>query len=428
MSRRSVLFLFPLVCGFCANRAPAQSEYQLEITAGQLFRMPLHVYDIMSEGLGPIRFGGGESPDQVLQRDLEYSGFFILSRGTTFDPANPAAGAPAGTRAVVSAVIMDSWGRSVVRGTLTDGATRSRIFESDYPLGNPPNRWAIHAFADEIVLHLTGERGVSQTRIAYVRDHGGTREIHVIDYDGANDRQLTRLGTIVLSPAWAPSGDRLAFTSFGGGARTVVGLGLLDGRYWTVSPSEGMNASPAWAPDGRHIAFTRSVDGNAEIYVAPSQGGNPSRLTFNPMIDTSPTFSPDGRFIAFTSDRTGQPQVYVMDREGGNTRRITFLGQQSDSPDWSPEGDRIAFVCLIDNVFDICTIRADGSDIRRLTAGEGMHENPRWAPDGRHLVYSKKSGGERRIWVMASDGSGKRALTGGNGDQYNPAWSPALSQ
>lgn len=427
--KRLSIAVFALCAGaMCVSAALAQTEYQLEITTGQLFRIPIHVQDFVSEGIGPIRFGGAESPEQVLLRDLEYSSFFVVSRGAAADPANPVAGVPAGTRAVASAIIRDSWGRPVIRGTLTDAATRSRIFESDYPLGSPPDRWAVHAFADEIVLHMTGERGVAQTRIAYVRDYGSTREIHLIDYDGANDRQLTRLGTIVLSPAWAPGGDRIAFTSFGGGGRSVVGLGLRDGRYWTVSPAGGMNASPAWSPDSRYVAFTRSMDGNSEIYIALSQGGEPSRLTFNPAIDTSPTFSRDGRQIAFTSDRSGQPQIYIMDREGGNTRRLTFQGQQSDSPDWAPKGDRIAFVCLIDNVFDVCTIRPDGSDLRRLTAGEGMHENPRWAPDGRHLVYSKQQSGQRRIHVMAADGSGKRALTGGNGAQYNPAWSPALSQ
>lgn len=428
MRRLRIVTFFLLAGALGSSGAAAQSEFQIEIKAGQLFRMPIHVLDFGSEGVGPIRFAGGDQPEQVLVRDLEYSSFFTVTRGTAADPANPAAGLPAGTRAVASAVIRESWGRMVIRGTLTDAATRSRIFENDYPLGNPPDRWAVHAFADEIVLHLTGERGVAQTRIAYVRDYGPTREIHLIDYDGANDRQLTRLGTIVLSPAWSRGGDRLAFTSFGGGNRSVVGLGLRDGRYWTVSPGGGMNASPAWSPDSRQISFTRSVDGNSEIYIAGSQGGEATRLTFNPAIDTSPTFSQDGRQIAFTSDRSGQPQIYIMDREGGNTRRLTFQGQQSDSPDWAPKGDRIAFVCLLDNVFDICTIRPDGSDPRRLTAGEGMHENPKWAPDGRHLVYSKLQSGQRRIYIMAADGSGKRALTGGNSAQYNPAWSPALSQ
>lgn len=411
-----------ILCGVVS----AQTEFDMEIRSGALFKIPIHVEDFSNDGGGaPVRFGPAEGPEAVLVRDLEYADFFTVTHGPAGGADATGPGAPTGTRAVASGAIRTSWGRPVLTGALRDAASGTRIFQNDYPLGNPPDRWAVHAFADDIVLYMTGEKGVAETRIAFVRDHGSSREIHLIDYDGMNERQLTRLGTIVLSPAWAPGPDRLAFTSFASNQRTVVGLALRDGKYWTVSPKDGMNASPCWSHDGRRIAFTRSVDGNAEIYLADAGGGNLTRLTFNPSIDTSPTFSPDGRQIAFTSDRSGSPQVYVMNADGGNTQRMTFAGKQNDSPDWSPKGDRIAYVSLIDNVFDICTMRADGGDVRRLTQGDAMYENPRWAPDGRHVVYARKQGSVRRIYIMASDGSGNRALTGGNGAQYNPAWSPA---
>ncbi len=421
---RSVAFSFALLL-LTAAGAGAQSEFEMEIKSGALFKIPIHVEDFSYDGgRAPVRFGAAESPEIVLVRDLEYADFFTITHGAAAGGGSPGPGAPAGTRAIAGGAIRTSWGRPVLTGFLRDATSGNRIFQNDYPLGDPPDRWAVHAFADDIVLYLTGEKGVAQTRIAFVRDNGATREIHLIDCDGMNERPLTRLGTIVLSPSWAPAADRIAFTSFASNQRTVVGLSLRDGRYWTVSPKDGMNASPAWSPDGRRVAFTRSVDGNAEIYVADAGGGNLTRLTYNPAIDTSPTYSPDGRQIAFTSDRAGSPQIYVMDADGGNTRRLSFTGKQNDSADWSPKGDRIAYVSLIDNVFDLCTMRPDGSDVRRLTPGDSMHENPRWAPDGRHIAFAQKQGGVRRIFIMASDGSGKRALTGGNGAQYNPAWSP----
>ncbi len=410
--------------------AGGQTDFDIEIRTGSLVRIPIHVEEIQYEsGLMQVRFASGETPDQVLLKDLEHSSFFRVSFGVSAPagPGLPGNPVPQGTRAIASGMIRKSWGRTVLTGNLRDGATGTRIFSKDYALSDPPDRWAVHAFSDDIVLYMTGERGVGQTRIAFVRDHGGTREIHLIDYDGQNEEQITQMKTIVLSPSWAPGGDRLAFTSFGGGQPGVFALALRDGKYWRVSPGGGMCASPGWSPDGRRVAFTRSLEGNSEVFIADAGGGGVARLTHSPGIDTSPSFSPDGGQIAFTSDRSGNPQIYLMDREGGNVRRLTFSGKQSDSPDWSPEGDRIAFVGLLDDLFDVCTMRPDGSDLRRLTSHEGMHENPRWAPDGRHLVYSKQYGGERRIYVMAADGSGKRALTGGRGAQYNPAWSPALS-
>ncbi len=407
-----------------------QQEGEIVIDAtGGFRRTPIHVEEFLYEGTRLIRFPGGEAPEDILVRDLEYSSIFRVSRGPSLlgDRSARPASVPTDALYIATAKVGTSWGRQVLTGSLRDAQTGNLYFEKEFPLGDPPERWAIHAFADEIVLSLTGERGIAETRIVFVQDYGETRELHIIDYDGVGETRLTNLGTILLSPAWAPSADRLALTSFGGGGAAVVGLSLRDNRTWTISEGGAMSASPCWSPDGRKVAFTRSVGGNSEIFISDSNGGKAVRLTHHRAIDTSPSFSPDGQWIAFTSDRTGNPQIYIMDREGGSLRRLTFDGKQNDSADWSPAGGRIAFVSMVDGSFDICTIDPDGRDLRRLTSDEGAHENPRWGPGGRHLVYSKLFGGKRQIFIMDANGRGKRALTTGKGGQYNPAWSPTLS-
>ena len=411
MARVSHFVLSIFVSAVFMVPALGQDEATLVIGTDALTKTPIHVEEFLYENAPLVRFPGGEAIEDVLVNDLEYSDLFRVSRGP-----NPR-GAPSGrshlppsdVRAIATATVRSAWGRTVVAGELRDADTGERIFSKDYPLGNPPQRRAAHAFSDDIVNRMTGERGVADTRIAFVRDYGRTREIHLIDYDGVGEQVLTNLGTILLSPAWAPSGDRLCFTSFETGQAAVAGMDLHNRKTWTISPSGGMCASPCWSPDGRQVAFSRSLDGNSEIYIADADGSNPVRLTYHKGIDTAPCFSPDGRRIAFTSDRTGAAQIYVMERSGGNVQRLTYAGKQNDSPSWSPHGDRIAFVSMIDNAFDICTIRPGQVEAERLTSGEGMHENPRWAPDGRHIVYSKLYRGQRRVYIMAANGSGKRA-------------------
>lgn len=402
------------------------SDVHMQIELGQgLQKIPIHIEDFLYQGTSPIRFSSGESPEDVLVADLRNADFFVVTRGAapTGDPPI-ALPPPQGTRAIASGQVGVEGGRVVLEGSLRDATTGTRIFTRPYPLPSPPDRRSIHAFSDDIVLYLTGEKGIAETQIVYVRDHGGSREIEIVDYDGGNVSQLTHLGTILISPAWSPNGEALAFTSFASGEAGVYGFRFTDGKTWRIS-APGMSSSPRWSPDGRSIAYARSVGGNTDIYIADANGGNPTRLTVDPAIDTAPSFNPDGTRIAFTSDRSGTPEVYVMDRDGSNAQRLTFVGKEADSPDWSPKGDLIAFVCMFDNVYDICTMPPDGrSEPSRLTAGEGSHENPHWAPDGRHLVFSEAVGGIRRICVMAADGTGKRALTDGKGDQYNPAWSP----
>ncbi len=402
------------------------SDVHMQIEVGQgLQRIPLHIEDFAYQGVSPIRFPGGESPEDVLVADLRNADFFVVSRGGAPVGDPPIAlPPPQGTRAIASGRVYIDGGRIVMEGSLRDATTATRIFTKPYPFSNPPDRRSVHAFSDDIVLYLTGEKGIAGTQIVYVRDHGASREIEIVDCDGENVRQLTHLGTILISPAWSPNGEDLAFTSFASGEAGVYGFRLADGKTWRISPA-GMSSAPRWSPDGRSIAYARSVGGNTDIYIADANGGNPTRLTFDPAIDTAPSFNPDGTRIAFTSDRSGTPEVYVTDRDGSTAQRLTFVGKECDSPDWSPKGDLIAFVCMFDSVYDICTMPPDGtSEPSRLTAGEGSHENPHWAPDGRHLVFSEVVGGVRKIYVMAADGTGKRALTDGKGDQYNPAWSP----
>ncbi len=413
--------------GFGVPAARAQDEARGVISSGTLFKSRMEVQDWTYQDTPRRLLATGEACEDVLVQDLTYSDFFRVERQEPFAalPGDSALHAP--PRAVATGTVRRRGGQVVLEGQLTDPSSGKLIFARTYILEDPPERWTVHAFSDDIVLYLTGERGVAETRIAYVGDATGNKEIYLVDYDGARVEMKTNLQSISLSPRWSPDGNRLAFTTFAHGNPELAGLDLRNGRLWPISARPGMNSAPCWSPDGDHLLASLSFEGNSELYLLDATGRNPRRLTFSPSIETSPTWSPKGNQIAFTSDRSGEPQIFVMDADGTNVRRLTFVGKHSDSPDWSPKGDRILFVSLIDKVFDICSIRPDGSDLVRLTGGDGNHENPRWAPDGRHLTFAMRQNDSRRLFVMAADGSGIRQLTWSRGDQYNPAWSPPLS-
>ena len=129
-----------------------------------------------------------------------------------------------------------------------------------------------HQFADDIIGVLSGgQPGIAQTQIAYVSARSGNKEIWVMDYDGANQHQLTHLKSISLTPRWSPDATRIAFTCFapyrGVTSAQICIYSTASDRLIAFPRFRGTNSSPAWSPDGSQIAFMSSQNGDPEIYV-----------------------------------------------------------------------------------------------------------------------------------------------------------------
>ncbi|BCS56078.1 Tol-Pal system beta propeller repeat protein TolB [Geobacter sp. SVR] len=280
-----------------------------------------------------------------------------------------------------------------------------------------------HAFADEIMLTMTGEKGCFTTRIAFVSTQTRNKEIAIMDWDGHNPLPLTRNGSINLNPDFSPDGREIIFTTYRNNNPDLYKRALSSTGEVPVSRRPGLNATGAWSPDGARIALVLSKDGNSEIYTIARDGGDPIRLTTNQAIEVSPAWSPDGSHIAFVSDRLGKPQIFVTAANGGSVRRLTTAGNYNVTPRWSPKGGRIAYARMVGNGFQIFTINADGSGDTQLT-DTGSNENPAWSPDGRFIAFSSKRNGSQSIYVMRADGSGQTRVGQVSGNSSQPAWSP----
>ncbi len=283
-----------------------------------------------------------------------------------------------------------------------------------------------HKFSNEIIREFTGKKGIFGTKVAYVSNASGRKEIYLCDLDGYNQQRITNDKTIVLSPAWSPDAKKIIYTSYRRRNPDLYLLDLIEGRKSLLSQRPGLNISPAWSLRGDRIAFSLSQEGNAEIYTMNIEGTQLKRLTHNRGIDVSPTWSPDGGRIAFVSSRAGNPHIYVMDFDGENVRRLTYEGRYNSSPAWSPRGDRIAF-CRRDNgFFQIFTMNPQGKDIQQLTFGIGNNEDHSWSPDGRYLIFSSTRDGNSELYLINANGSHLRRLTRTDFDETSPAWSPRI--
>ena len=305
-----------LLVALLATTAGAQTrEVRINIAGGG---RRIQVYcEALAAGHAPAGAPTARQADEVLANDLEQSAVFLVSRAWAGQP-------PFDVQAVTGGKWSVDGGQVTLAGDVRDFPARRPLLAKVY--SGPASDWRalVHQFADDIVLQFTGDPGVAGTRLAFVGREGRSKELFVMDLDGADVRQLTNDRSIVLSPSWSPDGSLIVFSSYrGGGDPRLYVVAATGGRIYELSARPGINSSPAYSPDGRQLACTLSRDGNPEIYVLDARGGSPHRLTDNRGIDTSPCWSPTGQEIAFTSDRTGQPQVYVMDRSGYNVMGIS---------------------------------------------------------------------------------------------------------
>ena len=105
----------------------------------------------------------------------------------------------------------------------------------------------------------------------------GALEVWVMDADGRNKRQVTKLGAASFAPYFHPDGNRIVFSS----------------NY----------------PNPRGRAF--------DIYMIGDDGSGLERITSEPSFDGFPMFSPDGKRLVFASNRggktPGETNLFVVD-------------------------------------------------------------------------------------------------------------------
>jgi len=434
LMNRKMLKYFFILLSFLIFISPAQARVYFDINAPSFVQIPIVIAKWKSLDKTPPSFT--EKVYEILANDLTLSGFFkVIDVSRLPSPLRESEGIPntsslqewvraGGEILLAGETLIEPNGLNFkLKFHLFDLVEQRHIAGKQYEGPLSALRSAVHRIADEVILHITGERGVHNTKIAYAVTHGSGKEIFLADFDGANVKQVTQNQSINLSPAWSPDGKKIAFTSY---LKRNPDLYLIDTdgkNLKRFSSHPGLNVSPSWSPDGKKIALMMGMQGKSDIFLIDSDGGNPTRLTKSHGNEASPTWSPDGERIAFVSDRSGSPQVYIMVRDGSGVHRLTFEGSYNTNPSWSPKGDRIAYCGRAEGRFQIFTIGTDGSGLRMMTPGSGNNESPSWSPDGRYIAFSSTRTGAPKIFIMNANGFNQRALTSSKGGESSPAWS-----
>ncbi|OGR06120.1 MAG: Tol-Pal system beta propeller repeat protein TolB [Deltaproteobacteria bacterium RIFOXYD12_FULL_50_9] len=403
----------------------ASARVYLDITQAQIQKLPFAIPPFLnSKSPGQLQQIGQDMSD-YLGKALELHGFIALIPQAAkinkheYDwHSLGAAYTVLGTYEIVQNSI-------VVEFRLLDAYKNFLEFSRRYQGQSANYHPVLQKFCDEVILHLSGEAGISSSKIAFVSTQTGVKEIYLANVIGDEIRQVTKNNYLALSPRFSPDATQLAYTSYHSGNPNLYITDLAQDKSTVLfSRRKGLNMTPAWAPDGKTMVLTLSKDGNPDLYLVDNTSKILKRLTNGVGINVSPSFAPDGNRIAFVSDRSGSPQIYVLDLTTNTTRRITFTGVYNTTPDWSPKGDLIAYSGKEGAYFQIFTVNADGNNVKRVTDNQSDHESPSWSPDGRQIVFSEKTAISQKIVTILLNGSKRHILFDHlKGEQSMPQWS-----
>lgn len=428
MKRTLPLFFFFLIILFSQNSYSA--IYILVDQFSPEHKFPVAVSDLIEKKSGQADAQGVEIAD-ILRRNLELAGYFDLIDKSKYADRGPALlpeeinfeqWSATGARVFVKGAYKKSGKNLILELRLYDPQLKSMLVGKEYKVNKDKAYAAVHRFADEIMLALTGQRGIFNTKVAAACGPKGKEQIVIMNVDGSDREAISNNTALNLSPAWSADNSGLVYTSYQKFFPELYLSKVKGGKPKRLTFNNMLNITPEFSPDGSLIAFTSSMSGEPDIYLVDIDGKPVSQLTNAFGIDISPTFSPDGKLVAFASERAGGLHIFVTDRSGSEPKRLTFTGYQNDTPEWSPRGDKIAYVKRADGGFNVFLMNADGSQDQQLTNGSGNNENPSWSPDGRYLAFTSSRKGGSNLYLMMWDGSNQTAITT-DGQCKTPAWS-----
>ena len=176
------------------------------------------------------------------------------------------------------------------------------------------------------------------SRIAFVSNRHGDNDIHVMNADGSDQRQLTFDITNDDQPTWSPDGTAVAYAAGDSGQRDIHVISAADGSVIiSLTSDPGDDFQPAWLNDSERslLAFTSARSGNQDIYVIdPESGAGLRQITTDASNERQPAWSSDGEQIVFVSDRAnnGERNIYLVAMDGTNLQRVTPDGSNDREP------------------------------------------------------------------------------------------------
>ena len=248
-------------------------------------------------------------------------------------------------------------------------------------------------------------------------------EIWIISSDGGlNEKVLEIDNGSIHTISWSPDEKELVFDyyvvsqSFTGWDIGIVSLENGEIRPLVDDKKNGKN-NPAWSVDGTKIMYISDLSDSSSIYMVSPKGDKPYKFIENLKGIFRPRWSSDGSMIACKTINTSE--IYIFSSDGKMLKNIIpgtdYAGYYYF---WNHTGDGIIVPKNVNNA-NVCTIFFIDKKIIPLTTGEGdTGDNfPAWFPDSNKLLFIR----DYELWVVSSLGDETKLFHNDYpSEKYNP--------
>jgi eukaryotic-like serine/threonine-protein kinase len=256
---------------------------------------------------------------------------------------------------------------------------------------------------------------------------------------GQGESRRLATGGSLHSITWSPDGSRIAYVDGipplleNLSAAPINVVDVATAAIVPITKANEVNLSPAWAPDGRSLFYTSARQGTLDIYQQfLTRDGQPrdsaQRITTG-LSARRISLSSDGTRLAYDVVRNRSNIWSIRLATSGvasmaSASQVTSDNQRIEGLSVSHDGQWLAYDSDRSGNADIYRIRIDGGEAVQITTDRGSDFAPAWSGDDRRLLFYSSRTGSRELYSIGIDGSDEQQLTQANADLYGPQVSP----
>jgi dipeptidyl aminopeptidase/acylaminoacyl peptidase len=186
----------------------------------------------------------------------------------------------------------------------------------------------LHQITNEPGSEVDGQFSPDGTRLVYVTDQGGNRDIVAANADGSSPTRLTSTVYEEHSPSWTPDGTSIVYESDFGGTPQIWIMNADGSDQRQLTQDEWWSGHPVVSPNGSTIAYVVARDDETDIYLMNLDGTNQRNFTASEINEALPAWVGDSALAYLTEERRNR----VM------TRTVTRMNFMREVTNLSPEG------------------------------------------------------------------------------------------